>query len=156
MRTPKKNRHALKHQPGVVIFPKWLEWTTLGGCGQAIRFVGPLICASTLLTVKSCLYAKGIQTWLWKSNHSVILWMDKILHHLRNHGKPLLVGVYRGIVIPGILRWCRISTSIHGIKVFSQPSLICQRNRFKHPFSMLKRSAYPALSVAHLRFVRHP
>ena len=24
----------------------------------------------------------------------VILWMDGILHHLRNHGKPLVVGIY--------------------------------------------------------------
>ena len=26
--------------------------------------------------------------------------MDEILHYLRNHGKPLLVGIYRGIIIP--------------------------------------------------------
>ena len=29
-----------------------------------------------------------------------------------NHTKPLFVGIYRGIIIPGFLRWCRIS-SIH-------------------------------------------
>ena len=32
-----------------------------------------------------------------------------ISHHLRNHGKPLIVGIYREIIIPGLLRWCRIS-----------------------------------------------
>ena len=42
----------------------------------------------------------------------VILWMDEILHHLRNHGKPLFVGIYMGIIILGLLRWCMIS-SIH-------------------------------------------
>ena len=34
--------------------------------------------------------------------------MDKILHHF----EPLFVGFYRGIIIPGFLTWCRIS-SIH-------------------------------------------
>ena len=29
---------------------------------------------------------------------------------LVNHGKPLFVGIYRGIVLPGSLRWCRISS----------------------------------------------
>ena len=33
---------------------------------------------------------------------------------LRDHGKPLLVGICGGVIIPGILRWCRI-LSIHSI-----------------------------------------
>ena len=33
---------------------------------------------------------------------------------LGNHGKPFFIGIYRGIIIPGFLRWCRIS-SIHSI-----------------------------------------
>ena len=28
---------------------------------------------------------------------------------LGNHGKPLCIGICRGIIIPGFLRWCRIS-----------------------------------------------
>ena len=36
--------------------------------------------------------------------------MDEILHHLGNHGKPLSVGIYRGIIIPGFLSGCRISS----------------------------------------------
>ena len=31
---------------------------------------------------------------------------------LRHHGKYLFVGIYRGIMVPGFLRWCRI-LSIH-------------------------------------------
>ena len=31
-----------------------------------------------------------------------------------NHGQPLFVGIFRGIINPGFLRWCRIS-SIHSI-----------------------------------------
>ena len=46
--------------------------------------------------------------------------MDEILHHLRNYGKPLFVGIYRGDIIPGFLRWCRIS-SIHS-RVLRQPA----------------------------------
>ena len=33
---------------------------------------------------------------------------------LGNHGKPLLIGIFRGFIIPGFLRWCRI-LSIHSI-----------------------------------------
>ena len=33
---------------------------------------------------------------------------------LGNHGKSLFVGIYRGIIIPGFLRWCTIS-SIHSM-----------------------------------------
>ena len=29
---------------------------------------------------------------------------------LENPGKPLFVGIYMGILIPGLLRWCRISS----------------------------------------------
>ena len=29
---------------------------------------------------------------------------------LSNHWKPVFVGIYRGIIIPGLLRWCRISS----------------------------------------------
>ena len=53
------------------------------------------------------------------ANH--LLWMDEILHHF----ETMLVGIYRGIVIPGFLRWCKIlsthsinwcrSSSIHSI-----------------------------------------
>ena len=28
-----------------------------------------------------------------------VLWIDKILHHLRNHDTPLFVGIYGGRVI---------------------------------------------------------
>ena len=45
-----------------------------------------------------------------------ILWMDAILYPLRNQGKPLFVGISREIIIPGCLRWCRIS-SIHSMWV---------------------------------------
>ena len=31
---------------------------------------------------------------------------------LGNHGKSFFIGIYRGTIIPGFLRWCRIS-SIH-------------------------------------------
>ena len=51
---------------------------------------------------------------------SKILWMDGILHHLRNHEKPLFVGIYNGIIIPGFLRWCRI-LSIHSMDTFKSP-----------------------------------
>ena len=40
-----------------------------------------------------------------------LLWMDVILHHLKtmgNHGRPLFIGIYRGFIIPGILRWCEM------------------------------------------------
>ena len=33
---------------------------------------------------------------------------------LGNHGKPLFVGIYKKIIIPRFLRWCRIS-SIHSM-----------------------------------------
>ena len=42
-----------------------------------------------------------------------ILWMDKILHHLRNHGISFF-GIYREIIIQGFLRWCRISSTVWG------------------------------------------
>ena len=45
---------------------------------------------------------------------TTILWMDEILHHFETMGKPLFVGIYKGILIPGFLRWCRVSF-IHSI-----------------------------------------
>ena len=45
------------------------------------------------------------------------------MHHFENHGKPLLVGIYRAIILPNFLRWCMIS-SIHSM---SQVSLIFSR-----------------------------
>ena len=36
---------------------------------------------------------------------------------LGNRGKPWFVGIYRGIIIPEFLRWCRIS-SIHSIIIY--------------------------------------
>ena len=44
----------------------------------------------------------------------VLLWMDKILHHFEAIRKPLFVGIYQRIIIPGFLRWCRI-LSIHSM-----------------------------------------
>ena len=38
----------------------------------------------------------------------VILWMDRNPAPLGNHEKPLFAGIYRGTIIPGCLRWCRI------------------------------------------------
>ena len=41
------------------------------------------------------------------------LWMDEIhFAPLGNHEKPLCIGIYKGIIIPRFLKWCRIS-SIH-------------------------------------------
>ena len=40
-----------------------------------------------------------------------VLWMDETLQHfetMRNHEKPLVVGIYSGVIIPGFLRWCEI------------------------------------------------
>ena len=36
-----------------------------------------------------------------------------------NHGKPWFVGIYRGIIIPGFLRWCRTSSIHSGKTMFS-------------------------------------
>ena len=38
-------------------------------------------------------------------------WTDEILRQARNHEKPLLVGIYRGIIIPGFLGGGKISSS---------------------------------------------
>ena len=44
-----------------------------------------------------------------------LLWMDEIhFAPSRNHRKPLVVGIYKGIMIPGFLRWCR-NLSIHRV-----------------------------------------
>ena len=39
-----------------------------------------------------------------------IRWMDEILHHFGNHGKPLFVGIYKGFIRnQGFLyRWCEM------------------------------------------------
>ena len=37
-----------------------------------------------------------------------LLWMDEILHHLETIKKPLFMGIYRGFIIPGFLRWCEM------------------------------------------------
>ena len=39
-------------------------------------------------------------------------------HEMKPWLKPLLVGIYRGIMIPEFLRWCRIS-SLHSREWFS-------------------------------------
>ena len=46
-----------------------------------------------------------------------LLWMDEILHHSEALGSYLFVGIDRGIIILGLLRWCRIS-STHSMGVF--------------------------------------
>ena len=40
-----------------------------------------------------------------------------------NHGKPLFVGIYKGIIIPWFLRWCRIA-SIHSMDCSEAHTLI--------------------------------
>ena len=52
--------------------------------------------------------------WVHTPTIQFLQWMDEILHHLRNHGKPQFVGSYSGIITPGFLRWCRIS-SVHSM-----------------------------------------
>ena len=37
-----------------------------------------------------------------------ILRMDRILHHLRNHGKPSLLVFAGNHQKPGFLRWCKV------------------------------------------------
>ena len=39
---------------------------------------------------------------------TAILWMDEILHQLEAMGKTKSVGIYKGIMIPGFLRWCEM------------------------------------------------
>ena len=46
---------------------------------------------------------------------------------LGNHGKPSLVHIYRGIIAPGCLRWCRVSSShsiIFGSCLIMQPEMV--------------------------------
>ena len=54
------------------------------------------------------------------------LWMEEILHHLETMVATIkFVGIFRGIIIPGFLGWCRTS-SIHSIVYHSQEaSLRC-------------------------------
>ena len=40
-----------------------------------------------------------------------ILWMDENLHHFEAMGNHLFVGIGRRIIILGLLRWCRISST---------------------------------------------
>ena len=47
----------------------------------------------------------------------MILWMDEILHHPRNHGKPRFVGISRGIIIPGFLWWCGVHMEAMGLAI---------------------------------------
>ena len=44
----------------------------------------------------------------------VLLWMDEILHHLEPWDTVLWVGIYQGIMILGLLRWCS-NSSIHSM-----------------------------------------
>ena len=61
---------------------------------------------------RTCLsFADSDSYFIYPQMH-FILWMDKILHHLETMGNHCLLGIYRGIILPGSLRWCRIS-SIH-------------------------------------------
>ena len=47
--------------------------------------------------------------------------MDEInFAPLGSRGRPLFIGIYRGIIIPGFLGWCRIS-SIHSMAVGQNP-----------------------------------
>ena len=56
---------------------------------------------------------------------SVLLWMEEIhFAPLGHHGKPLFVGIYKGISIPGFLRLCR-SSSIHTTTCFLLGRLGC-------------------------------
>ena len=43
-----------------------------------------------------------------------LLWMDKIRRYFETMGNHSLFGIYRGAIILGFLRWCRIS-SIHSM-----------------------------------------
>ena len=45
----------------------------------------------------------------------VLLGMDEILHHPRNNGEPLFVGIYRGISFPRFLRWCEVHSLLRHI-----------------------------------------
>ena len=36
------------------------------------------------------------------------MWMEEILHHFEPWLNPWFVGIYRGIIIPGFVRWCRV------------------------------------------------
>ena len=58
-----------------------------------------------------------------------LLWMDEILHNLRNREKSLFVGICRVQTIPRLLRWCRI-LSIHSR--FGLPS----RNERRSPLRL--------------------
>ena len=39
----------------------------------------------------------------------VLLWiLDEILHHFETMGNQCIVGIYKGSIIPGFLRWCEM------------------------------------------------
>ena len=38
----------------------------------------------------------------------VVLWVDKIVHHLETMGNHLFAGIYKGIVMLGFFRWCEM------------------------------------------------
>ena len=63
--------------------------------------------------------------------------MDEILHHFEAMGHHLFVGIDRGIIILGLLRWCRIS-STHSIdqEVFPGGGFFANGGRGK-PWSLL-------------------
>ena len=65
---------------------------------------------------------------------------------LGNHGKPLLVGICRGIIIPGLLGWCRTS-SIHS-SGSTVSSLRSQGLTSVHQRQLSSRSRSPGASAA--------
>ena len=77
------------------------------------------------------------------------LWMDEILHHCEtiiNHG---FVGIYMGIMIPGFLRWCRIS-SIHSMNQgFRSPRAVPSSPRWLGLKSGHPRPSATAASSSH-------
>ena len=53
-----------------------------------------------------------------RDSRSSLLWMDKIhFAPLGSHGKPLIVGIHKKIIIPSFLKWCRMSC-IHSITMY--------------------------------------
>ena len=54
----------------------------------------------------------------------------------------MLVGVYRGIIIPGSLKWCRIA-SIHSMGLGQVGALIMTHLRVEGPLSLLALLGWP-------------
>ena len=65
--------------------------------------------AGRLLAVAVQRVAQRLGFWAWSTPRT--MWMDKACNTFKA-GKPLFVGIYRRLIVPGLLRWCRIS-SIH-------------------------------------------